>query len=494
MNERDALLTTALRALETVDADRQTWTDSDRSWASQAAAEVVGEAASAAVFIARRADLALERLRARDAGFAQVVDGLVWRPWIGALVMTVAFFAGVASDRIGSGREVNLLAPPVIGLLTWNLAVYLLIVVGWRWRRSTPSRQPGPLRRLLGGGLLAPERSLRQRGAHIPAAVLARLIGDWSTTAAPLHAARAERILHFSAALFAVGIIAGLYLRGFAFEYRAAWESTFVGAEAAHRILTVMLAPGLWLTGGALPDVDALAAIRSGAAPATANAAPWLHLLAATIVVVVVVPRVLLGLLSALVERRRSRQLITRFDDPYYQRLLHGYHAGPVHLKVVPYSYRPLPAAMAGLQLLANRVFGSHATMICATPVRYGQEDSLPPASRPDGSGPTVALFSLAATPERETQGAFISALRSAGGSAPLLVLVDESPWHARFDADSKRLDERRSAWRAELAAATPFAESTGKADRCMAPVFVDLAQPDLASAQGEIERRLEGS
>jgi hypothetical protein len=43
MNERDALLTTAVRAVETVDGDRQSWTDEDRSWSSQAAAEAVGE-------------------------------------------------------------------------------------------------------------------------------------------------------------------------------------------------------------------------------------------------------------------------------------------------------------------------------------------------------------------------------------------------------------------------------------------------------------------
>ncbi|WP_291993678.1 DUF2868 domain-containing protein [Candidatus Accumulibacter sp. ACC003] len=491
MNEREALLATALRAVETVDGDRRLWTDDDRSWSSQAAAEAVGEGASAAVFVGRRAALALERLRGRDAALVGVVDGLLWRPWIGGLVMLLALFAGVAIDRIGSAQEINLLAPPVLGLLAWNVGVYLVILVALLSRRRRAGRAAGPLRRFLGACVGASGRLPRHRQGPMPAAILARLIGDWSAVAAPLHGARLARILHFSAALFAVGLVAGLYLRGFAVEYRATWESTFLGADAAHALLTAMLAPGVWLTGGALPDVAALAAIRSGAWPATENAAPWLHLLAATIVVVVVVPRIVLGVFSAFVERRRSRQLLTRFDEPYYQRLLHGYHAGPVQLTVIPYSYHPLPIALAGLQTLLGRVFGSKAAIRCTAPVNYGDEDALPAAARPDGNGPLIALFSLAATPERETQGAFVAALRAAASAAPLLVLVDEAPWHARFDADAKRLAARRSAWRAELAAVTEGAEL---ANRGLVPVFVNLAKLDLASAQDEIERRLEGS
>ncbi|MBE2258664.1 MAG: DUF2868 domain-containing protein [Rhodobacteraceae bacterium] len=481
MNESDALLVTALRAVETVDAERQIWSEEDRAWASKAAAEVVGEGASAAVFVARRARLAIERLRSRDAGFVSLVDGLRWRPWVAALSMLLAFVAGVAVDRIGAGQQINLLAPPVFGLLVWNLAVYALMLGGLLWHRRRGSH-PGPLRRQLGRCITGWRRSSRPRAMRMPAAVATRLLGDWSQIAGPLQQVRLARILHFSAALFAAGIVVGLYLRGFAFEYRAAWQSTFLGAEAAHRILSIMLAPGAWLTGSALPDVAGLAAIRSGALPASENAAPWLHLMAATMVVVVIAPRTLLGLIGAVVERRRSASVISRFDDPYYQRLLHGYQAGQVHLTVIPYSYHPVPAAMAGLQRLVARIFGGKATMSCTEVVRYGDEESLPRAARPDGSGPAMALFSLAATPEREAQGAFVAALRAAANRAPLLVLVDEAPWHARFEADTRRLDERRSAWREELA------------DAGVAPVFVDLAQADLAAAQDEIERRLEGS
>ncbi|MBL8369359.1 MAG: DUF2868 domain-containing protein [Candidatus Accumulibacter sp.] len=485
MNERDALLTTAVRAVETVDGDRQSWTDEDRSWSSQAAAEAVGEGARAADFIACRARFALDRLRPRDPGFVRVVDGLLWRGWIAALVMVLSFAAGVLIDRIGSGQNINLLAPPVLGLLAWNVAVYLLLLVNSLRRGGKPARQAGPVRRALVAGLAGSGRRLRQRGVAMPAAVLPRLLGDWSQIAAPLYAARVARLLHFAAALFAAGILSGLYLRGLAFEYRAGWESTFLDAETVHRLLSILLAPALWLTGSLLPDVDRLAAIRFGVLPATENAAPWLHLLAATLFIVVIVPRSVLGIASGLLERHRRTRLLGDLGDPYFQRLLHGYLAGPAQLTVIPYSYHPAPATTTGLQRLLRRVFGDNAQLAWATPVSYGEEETLPAGGHREGHGPSVALFSLLATPERETQGAFVRAVRAMGNGGPVLVLVDEAPWRARFDPDPRRIEQRRAAWRSELA---------DLAELGLTPVFLDLAQADLNAAQDEIERRLEGS
>ena len=65
-------------------------------------------------------------------------------------------------------------------------------------------------------------------------------------------------MLHLAAAATALGVIAGLHTRGLAFEYRASWESTFLGAEQVDALLSVTLAPGSWLTGIPVPDVAAI--------------------------------------------------------------------------------------------------------------------------------------------------------------------------------------------------------------------------------------------
>ena len=62
MNEQDALAVAAVRAVESADRERALWADADRSWASRAAAEVVGAGATRHEFVARRGVLALGRL------------------------------------------------------------------------------------------------------------------------------------------------------------------------------------------------------------------------------------------------------------------------------------------------------------------------------------------------------------------------------------------------------------------------------------------------
>ncbi len=503
MDERVALLTLAVRAVETADRERRTWTDEDRAWASRAAAEVVGEGASPADFVAQRARLAWQRLASREAAFVRAVERLHWRPAIGGGLLLVALAAGLAIERIGSEQRINLLALPVLGLLAWNLLVYLGLLASLLLRLSkrrlptgrTPlsalervdesARAPGEarpatllpagalLRRLLVAGAAGVVWRWPQRAGVLTESTLSRLLADWSRLAAPLYAARAARLLHCAAALFALGVIAGFYLRGIAFEYRAGWESTFLSPTTVHTLLGWLFAPGLWLTGQTLPE---LAALRFASASAGVNAAPWLHLLAATLFTVVVVPRLLLAALKLLRERQQLRLLVADFSAPYFQALLRGYQSAPLRLSVIPYSYHPSPAALDGLHKVAARVFGGRPLLACMAPVAYGDEDVLPAASRPAPGTPACALFNLAATPEREAQGAFLGALRACLAGAPLLAVVDEAAWRARFGAADRRLVERRAAWQA------------GLAEFGLTPIFVDLAQPDLGAVQAALD------
>lgn len=478
MNEHDALAVAAVRAIESADRDRALWTDADRSWASRAAAEVVGEGAAPERFIARRAVLALGRLSERYAPLRRTVAALRWRRWVGVAVIAAAFIAGVAIDRIDGTQRINLLAPPVLGLLAWNLAVYVLLLASPLLRAAgAHDFSAGPLRQAIAraaGGVAGVPR----RGAsHALGAAIGDLAGEWRKRVTPLYRARAARILHWAAAAIAIGVVAGLYLRGLALEYRVSWESTFLDAPTVQRILAIALAPGVAVTGIAVPSAEALAAMRSGAMPASANAAQWLHLLAATLAVVVIVPRLVLGAIAGIVERQRASRIAFPLGDPYFQRMLRGFRGGPVRVKVVPYSYRLAPAATAGLQAIVGRVFGGSASLVVASPVGYGEEDALPASALPEAAGPTLALFNLAATPEREAHGAFVSNLRGATPSATVVVLVDESSFVAR--SEPARLDERRAAWR------SLFGDAGDE------PVFANLAAPDLAAIEAALESRL---
>jgi len=480
MNEHDALAVTAVRAIETADRERTLWTDADRSWASRAAAEVVGERADSDAFVARRARLALERLSERYPPLRKAVAVLHWRRWIGIAIIVLAFVAGIAIDRLAGGRQINLLAPPVLGVLAWNLVVYALLLASPLLRAlGAHDFARGPLRRAIArvaGGI---DRLPRREAKGPLGKAITTFVDDWSRRAAPVYNARAARLLHWAAAALACGIVAGLYVRGIAFEYRVTWESTFLDAATVHRILSIALAPGAFVTGFPIPSVDELNAMRLGASPAAANAATVLHLLAATVAIVVVVPRLLLGFTAWGIEKHRRARVDVALTDPYHQRVLRGFRGGPVRVKVIPYSYRVPPDALTGVQSVVRRAFGGSASLVVTSPVEYGGEDALTPASLPDEGGPAIALFNLSATPEREAHAAFVDRLRAAAGQQPVIILIDESTFAGRSEVDTARLDERRKIWHALLA------------ERGGNPVFANLANPDLAAIESEIDSRL---
>jgi hypothetical protein len=316
----------------------------------------------------------------------------------------------------------------------------------------------------------------RDRDGLAPA--LQTFLEDWTRLSAPLTAARAARILHWAALAFAVGAIAGMYLRGLAFEYRAGWESTFLTAEHVRWVLAFALAPGSWLTGIAVPDAAQLERIRYSANAAGENAAPWIHLYAATTALVVLLPRLLLALVAGFFERRGARHFPLPLEEPYYARLLRTYSRGATRVHVLPYSYQVPAAAVHGLTAVIARAFGPHAEVSFAEPVAYGDEDRV-------GAQPAAdliaALFNLAATPERENQSAFLQSLRrGAGAETTLTAIVDESGFGRRFANQPARVEERRAAWREAL---------QGLA---IEPVFVDLAAPDLEAADAALNAALD--
>ncbi len=77
-------------------------------------------------------------------------------------------------------------------------------------------------------------------------------------------------------------------------QYLAGWESTFLGVEQVRAVIGVLYAPAASLLGFSLPatslEVEALAWTRGGV-----PAAPWLHLIAVTALLLVVLPRLLLA-------------------------------------------------------------------------------------------------------------------------------------------------------------------------------------------------------
>ncbi len=489
MNEADARLVFLIRAIEAGDAEGKLLGPAQRREAQRIAGERTrwdaaedGRRPAAADFVARRARLLATQLEERFPKAMRGFNALRWRSWIGVLLPLLALLFGAVAEHVADRHAINILAFPLLGLLLWNLVVYLVLVgEALRGLGRHTSRSPGWVARQFSG--LRTVVAGRVSGPL--AGSFANFVADWTRAAAPLLIARSARVLHLSAALLALGAIAGLYVRGLVFEYRAGWESTFLDASAVHSLLALFLAPVAKLISAPFPDAAGVAALRWSAGNGE-NAARWIHLYATVAAIVVVVPRLALAALARWRERRLASDFPVPLGESYFRRLLADWPEDPTRVRIVPYGYTPNAQVRAGVHHLAEHLYGARVQLQADEPVAFGDEDALAAAAPAAGGSPAeamidvIALFNLAATPETENHGAFIDALQQYTPD-PVLVLVDESAYRRRLGAQpgaSERLAQRREAW------------SALAGTRGLTAVFANLEDPDLAAVERELASR----
>ena len=447
-----------VKALEESDRAGTLLTSAERASAARAARRDHPGIDASDVLLAARAQRLVPRILERHPLVASLLSITREPRWIAAGFIALAFASGFALSALEGSRSINILGFPLLGLLAWNLAVYLLLLI----RPSLPGRWLAPM-----AGPLARAAARRSRHAAL-ADALVKFVRDWVQAAQPLYRLRAARMLHLAAVGLALGLIGGLYLRGLVLEYRATWASTFLAAPQVHALLSVVYGPASLFTGVPIPGVADLEAIASRGE----KAARWIHLMAGTVALFVVFPRALLAVAASAALVRRSRELAPPASLQSYFRsaFAHSDGLGRAKVRVLPYAYEPSPSATQRLRQRLPDLLGGQLVIESEAGTPYGEEDAL--LARLQGSGADVVLllFSLAATPEDENHGVLITGTREivarATPSAELVVVVDEAPYAARLAGEGgarERLAERRLLWQA-------FARAHGAE-----PSFVDL-------------------
>lgn len=387
-------------------------------------------------------------------------ESLRWGP----LLVLAATVAGFFMAGLGTGREFNLMALPVLLVLVWNAAIVLLSLASWFHPGRAPG-QGGPL--VLDGWLtaLGARRADRSGPAasNPVSAAEARVREQFARRRAdllrPWRRARVSVWLHVAAASLALAGVAGLYHRGWSVEYRAVWESTLLGVEGARAFFGGLFRPASLVFNLPLP-LDQLAAMQTGPGrdPEPAPALPWLHLYAATLVLFAVVPRALLAAAEGVRARRAlSRAVLPAETLEYLRDLAQDLNGQPQVLVVLPYGYDPEPAVRDQVRALLHQARGGRVWIQYRGPVRYGDEESCIYFNGDDAAA-TVLLMNLASTPEDETHGWLVRGLRErrlmAGAGGGLLVLVDAGPFVSRLGdlpEFRRRLEERQQVWRATV-------------------------------------------
>ncbi len=450
MNEQLARDVVLVRAIETADTRHEVLSDDDRLYASRSARELAQwqaadgkSAVTTEHFLQQRAEQILKRLAERTPAFGAFMRRTSATHMLAWALPLLALVAGAVLDRIGDPHRVDLLSAPLMGIVGWNLLVYagLLLMLPFAGRIKPPS---GLMRRLAVGTPALP----RKLPGPLSSA-LGSFMVEWSTLSAPLVGARLARTLHLAAAMFGLGALLSLYARGLLTQYVAGWESTFLDAAQVHAILSVVFAPAVALfplEPFTLADIEAL---RFGAARTAETGARWVHLWAATLLLLVVVPRLVLAALAHWRAHRLQRRFPIDLEQPYFRKL--GGEAGtsaPALLRVLPYSFTLDEARDRGLGTLAVMLFGEQARVMLRPSSAYGEEaiGQLHDVQLDDANVTvTAVLFNLAATPEKENHGAFLDHLLRATPRG-IAVLVDESALTERGGV-AARVNERIALW-----------------------------------------------
>jgi hypothetical protein len=493
LTEDDARRLLLVRAIEAEDPAGTILTREDREHATAAALTQTGAAASGQAsreaFLARRSRFALDRLAARYPAVVHAEQRARFPGWLGWTLPLAALLIGWASNEVFDGRRLNVISFPLFGMLAWNLVVYVLLIAG-TWRALAPRRADrvpsGPIARLVGHAV----SSLRGRTDAQPtlARGLRRFAADWLGHTASLNGARMRRAMHLAAAALAAGVVLGMYASGWDVEYRAGWESTWIRDPATlHALLSAVLGPASAVTGISLPSAAELPALQFGPGRPGVNAAAWIHLYAATALLFIIGPRLLLaGIEAARVARGCRRVRVPGTDDFYVRTLLRSVDGAGATVRIVPYSFNVPDETQQRLRRLLADVLGERTRVTIDPPIAYGGEDEWLAAARAGlrDDDYLVLLFNMSATPETENHGALVAGLQqrlaSAGRGVVLAVLLDEAAMRRHHGGHAgARLETRREAWRAML---RPHG---------LEPVSIDLSDDKLASLAQALEAGL---
>lgn len=239
--------------------------------------------------VLERAQTVAARAGGRNATVAALRQpGAGWH-WAARGLPLLALLLGLATDRIANAHRVDLLSPPLLLVLAWNLAVYLLIA----WQALRPATHAGWLQGLRPSHLqLRLHRTGRGRGLGV------RIVADfqqrWWAHAADLTAQRTARVLHLCAAAWGAGIALSLLLRGLVVRYQFGWESTFLDATQVHAIVSALFWPLTALFGLAPFSLQEIAATQNFAGEGAAGGR-WVWMYVGLLALVVMLPRIALA-------------------------------------------------------------------------------------------------------------------------------------------------------------------------------------------------------
>ncbi len=348
-----------------------------------------------------------------------------WMPWaVAGLALSFGWF----TNELGTERTINVLSFPLLLLILWNLSVAVLSLwAEYRSRYGSIPALPRP-----GAGPYLDE--LATTGA-------AR-ISAWEK---PQQLARGAMVFHVTAIALAVGIVSGMYTRALVKNYSVGMDSTFLSEPQVMAVSRAVLGPASIVTGIPVPGPGG-------------SAAPWIHLWAASALLFIIVPRLILINMARTAMRRPVRggkSLVSAWAKR--GRALSG--GASILAEVLPVHHEAPESIRDALGAVLAHHWGAGTIAHFLPPVIYGQE-AMAAEHLPHIAGHFVLLFSFAATPEAAIHGKFIKAIAGRSKESQMLLLLDATGYEQRFGTlpeYPRMVQERTLAWQTASAGLIPI-------------------------------------
>ena len=413
------------------------------------ASKQVGEKSSLKTFFLSRAKLLNRLLPKSDP---HLIQSYAWiKTWPLTFVSIVlSLLLGVLIGQITSGSSrINLLSPPFLGLIVWNLIVYLLILINLSLRLLKKNINL-PFRTRITSWIVK-----FQRKSH-KGPIEEAFWNAFLPLCTPIIRQYSSFLLHVSALCLGLGVVLGLAFHGFATSITVGWESTwfFNQPEMVQYILNTVY--------GWLPLVNQEITLQSvqqmhfDVNYSGIYAGPWLLRLMMMVSLLVIIPRGFLALFSLWKQKQATNHFDFYFNQPYFQNIIRQRDGKTMKIHLIPFAttisveeHLQLEKLTASLEL-GKTQFVDHPT--------FYEDTDLP---KLDGQSECWVVFSMGATGEEDVQGQFIRDLIKLCSREKniIRIFVNSASFEERFKKIPLRIEQRKHAWNEFLATyQQPFA------------------------------------
>ena len=418
-------------------ADDETWSVNASRRETLAAARELGESPAASRLLVTRAErvrtvfaekeAAASGKKLRDVETAQLKRFPIPKLHAAGLTLLLAVLAyliGAFADRWSAdGRIINLLSPPILGILVWNIVIYVALIGRAMFCLVRPRQKENGT--ISHGPRTWIEALIRKSAAFKLTRLGRSFAAEMLVLLEPQICAMAARAFHLAAAAFAAGMLASIAVRGIGTAYIVGWESTWFAHDPA-LMANLLKALYGWLPAlSSSPDLSnaTVASMNLAAGGAASDPAPWLLALMSLLFVVVILPRLLFA--AFLTQRiAANRTVKLSLDDPYYDAIFET--LTPPQQKAVLYVDASLDSSLTAApeRLMTTLRENGAARPLCAlidnaehVPCSIWEDDPAERFSAHNGR-PAFLWLDATATPEAEVHGVALQCL--ADTAAPL--------------------------------------------------------------------------